>query len=88
MSKHIKSSDAQALWQALIDAYKEGAGYNNLKINLKKRWQDFKCDDHWTKPLVAFLENWTMRLHSYEEATGLIVDDDHHQMVLKEAILI
>ena len=36
MSKHIKSSDAQALWQALIDVYKEGANYDNLKIDLRK----------------------------------------------------
>ena len=29
----------------LIDEYEEGTGYNNLKIDLKKRWHDFKCDD-------------------------------------------
>ena len=60
---------------------------DQIVSTLRKKWQDFTCDDRWNRPLSVFLETWASHLRSYKDASGLIVSNDNWISTLKEAIL-
>ena len=87
VAKYESSSDAQALFKELVIAYKEGVEQDQIVSTLRKKWQDFSCDNRWNRPLSVFLETWASHLRSYKDASSLIISDDDQILMLKEAIL-